>query len=33
MQRQGTLMCGQTEVNDLTELEPGKLHEITLVLP
>ena len=28
----GTFMCGQTEVNDMTELEPGKLHDITLVL-
>ena len=28
----GTLMRGPTEVEDLRELEPGKLHEITLVL-
>ena len=32
VERNGTLMRGPTEVKDLIELEPGKLHEITLVL-
>ena len=32
VERHGTLMRGPTEVKDLFELEPGKLHEITLVL-
>ena len=32
VERNGTLMRGPTEVKDLRELEPGKLHEITLVL-
>ena len=30
--RTGTLMCGLAEVNDLSEFEGGKLHEVTLVL-
>ena len=30
--RNGTLMQGPTEVKNIFELEPGKLHEITLVL-
>ena len=32
VERNGTLMRGPTEVEDLRELESGKLHEITLVL-
>ena len=32
VQRRGVLMDGLIEVQDLAELEPGKLHEITLVL-
>ena len=32
VERNGTLMRGPTEVKCLRELEPGKLHEITLVL-
>ena len=32
VERNGTLMQGPIEVKDLRELEPGKLHEITLVL-
>ena len=32
VERNGTLMRGPTEVKHLRELEPGKLHEITLVL-
>ena len=32
VQRRGVLMNGLIEVQDLDELEPGKLHEITLVL-
>ena len=30
--RRGVLMSGSIEVQDLHVLEPGKLHEITLVL-
>ena len=30
--RNGALMRGPTQVKHLRELEPGKLHEITLVL-
>ena len=30
--RRGVLMSGSVEVQSLHELEPGKLHEITLVL-
>ena len=30
--RHGILLCGQTEVNALSELQPGKWHDITLVL-
>ena len=33
VERHGTLMCGHVEVNALSELQLGKLHEITLVLP
>ena len=32
VERNGTLMRGPTEVKHLIELEPGKHHEITLVL-
>ena len=32
VERNGTLIRGPTEVKRLRELEPGKLHEITLVL-
>ena len=32
VERNGTLMRGPTQVEDLREFEPGKLHEITLVL-
>ena len=32
VERNGTLMRGPTEVKHLREFEPGKLHEITLVL-
>ena len=32
VERNGTLMRGPTEVKSLFDLEPGKLHEITLVL-
>ena len=32
VERNGTLMRGPTKVKDLRGLEPGKLHEITLVL-
>ena len=32
VERNGTLMRGPTEVKNLFELEPGELHEITLVL-
>ena len=32
VERNGTLMQGPTEVKHLVELEPGELHEITLVL-
>ena len=32
VERNGTLMRGHAEVKDLFGLEPGKLHEITLVL-
>ena len=30
--RTGTFMCGPIEVKDMHELEPGKAHELTLVL-
>ena len=32
VERKGTLMWGPTQIKNLLELEPGKLHEITLVL-
>ena len=32
VERAGTLVCGPIGVKDLTELEPGKVHELTLVL-
>ena len=31
--RTGTFLCGHNEVKDFRELEPGKVHELTLVLP
>ena len=33
VERTGTFVCGPIEVKDLRELEPGKVHELTLVLP
>ena len=32
VERTGALMCGLAELNDLSELEGGRLHEVTLVL-
>ena len=33
VERTGTFVCGPNEVKDFRELEPGKVHELTLVLP
>ena len=33
VERTGTFLCGPIEVKDFRELEPGKVHELTLVLP
>ena len=33
VERTGTFVCGPIEVKDFRELEPGKAHELTLVLP
>ena len=33
VERTGTFVCGPIEVKDFHELEPGKAHELTLVLP
>ena len=33
VERTGTFVCGPIEVKDFRELEPGKVHELTLVLP
>ena len=33
VERIGTFVCGPIEVKDLRELKPGKVHELTLVLP
>ena len=32
VERTGTFVCGPIEVKDFIELEPGKVHELTLVL-
>ena len=32
VERRGVLMLGRMEMQDLRELEPGKLHELSLVL-
>ena len=32
VERTGTFVCGPIEVKDVRELEPGKVHELTLVL-
>ena len=33
VERTGTFVCGPNEVKNVHELEPGKVHELTLVLP
>ena len=33
VERTGTFLCGPIEAKDFHELEPGKVHELTLVLP
>ena len=33
VERIGTFVCGPNEVKDFGGLEPGKAHELTLVLP
>ena len=33
VERAGTFVCGPIDVEDIRELEPGKAHELTLVLP
>ena len=32
LERQGSLMLGEVQITDLTELPPGQAHELTLVL-
>ena len=32
VERTGTFVCGPIEVKDFRELEPGKVHELTLLL-
>ena len=32
VERYGTLICGDSEVQDLHDFERGQLHEITMVL-
>ena len=33
VERTGTFVCGPIEVKDFRELEPGRVHELTLVMP
>ena len=32
VRRSGTLLCGTEELRDLSDLEEGQMHEVTLVL-